>query len=567
MAELATVRTEIKTWERTFKESNGRVPTVDDIRQNNHMGRSRHVPILQMLDCSAAEKYKLYKRLSKAAVPSDSSNKEKLVPRPSTPPRTARPKEPTSVLILKSRVVQSTAPLAAFNPFSPQKKGKERDGNGSRTFDEPRANLFGKSQSTPRTYRSSSPDPFPLIIPVRGSSSTSSSSEFAQSLGPVPTSAVSRARKRLRGEPVSPSPNKEKRRRTTSQTIIPFTRLVLDPPDSEDDFEAQDADISFVDNSPVKAPASGRLFPQLFEEALPSADLFGVKPNLVSMDVDEEEPMKPCRKVTQTTRVPTRKSTKTTSASADVDAGPTKHRDVTKLSAISRTNSSRATSESSSRSSTKRPVSDDEVDDRQPRSKSPFIPPSPPPSGTVSSFNRHGKHLAKAKTATQSSRKKAKVDERTTDDSDGLEEKTKLKIVARNSTRVRRTAAGSEEDDVEFDSDPVLGYARFAGPRVSSPNTPQQTEDNRVEINLPDELQRVLAIQSAAPKLQLSEEDRLVKGLLYGRRTTHYDPNKGGEIWDVGEDHNIGSDEDANRFTEGEDDWEGEPVPWEVGEL
>jgi len=38
MTELSTIRTEIKSWERTFKESNGRAPTVDDIKQNNTIG-------------------------------------------------------------------------------------------------------------------------------------------------------------------------------------------------------------------------------------------------------------------------------------------------------------------------------------------------------------------------------------------------------------------------------------------------------------------------------------------------------------------------------------------------
>ncbi|KIM47822.1 hypothetical protein M413DRAFT_439502 [Hebeloma cylindrosporum] len=67
--------------------------------------------------------------------------------------------------------------------------------------------------------------------------------------------------------------------------------------------------------------------------------------------------------------------------------------------------------------------------------------------------------------------------------------------------------------------------------------------------------------------MQVSEEDRLVKGLLYGRRMTHYDPMKGGEIWDVGEDHQLISEEGAQKYTEDEEDWEGEPVPWEMGEL
>jgi hypothetical protein len=156
--------------------------------------------------------------------------------------------------------------------------------------------------------------------------------------------------------------------------------------------------------------------------------------------------------------------------------------------------------------------------------------------------------------------------EQAEDDSDELQSNGKLRIVGRNGTRLGHAGKGPDADYVSFETDPILGYARFSGPRVSPPNDAQQEAGN-VEVDLPDKLRRVLALQSAGSKTQVSEEDRLVQGLLYGRRTTYYDPVKGGEIWDVGEDHQVISEERAYKYTEDEEDWEGEPVAWEVGEL
>ena len=223
---------------------------------------------------------------------------------------------------------------------------------------------------------------------------------------------------------------------------------------------------------------------------------------------------------------------------------------------------------SSSRSSTKRPFSDDEEVNEfdQPRAKSPLIPPSPPSNPS----NRPGKHKPKLKGRNakgNASQKKLKLNgEHAEDDSDELQSNGKLRIVGRDGTRLGHAGKGPDEDYVSFETDPILGYARFSGPRASSPNGAQQ-EDGNVEIDLPDQLRRVLALQSAGSKLQVSEENRLVKGLLYGWRTSYYDPMKGGEIWDVGEDHQVISEEGAQKYTEDEEDWEGEPVPWETGEL
>ncbi|KJA25801.1 hypothetical protein HYPSUDRAFT_37273 [Hypholoma sublateritium FD-334 SS-4] len=555
MADLATVRTEIKTWERVFKDSQGRPPTLDDIKANN----------------AIANKYKLYKRLSKAAALSVSTQPSKLAASPSTPPRPTHAKASTSILRSTSRPVEPSAPLAAFNPFSPQKKakdkGKDRDFRSSR--DEP---SITRSQLTLRG-RSPSPD---LSPPKQQSDSTSSATalKYALPLPSSPVNAVSRARKRLRGEPVSPSPSKEKRRRVSSQTTLSFPRLNLDVRIDDEQEGQMEVDSSFVDNSPIKAPKTGKSFPALFEHDVAPVDLFGVKSNLEIMNVDTSKPTdrskKPVHPVTHK-KPPTRasnpiKTARVPTASADVEASdisapPTHSQDIV---------SQRARSEgSSNRSSMKRALSED-IDNGIAfgalRTKPPLLPPSPPPANTQMTSNKTGKLKSHLKGKSKS-RKKSKLDGEPMedDDSDGQESKTKFKMVRRHDTRPQYAIRRHDEDGVVSDSDPNLGQTRFSPPRAATPSN-SQLEDGDVEIDLPEQLRSVLALDSI-PTSQVSDEDRLVKGLLYGRRVTHYDPSKGGEIWDIGENDDHDPDDEHPRHAEGEDDWEGEPVPWEVGEL
>jgi hypothetical protein len=170
----------------------------------------------------------------------------------------------------------------------------------------------------------------------------------------------------------------------------------------------------------------------------------------------------------------------------------------------------------------------------------------------------------KGNSKTNKGRKKMKIDEKLDNhDSDDLELTANLRIVHRKTTRLLH--AVEDTDDFKLDSDPIIGYTRF--PSLHPSPISDGLHHGSIEIDLPDKLRSVLALRSSASKAQVSEEDQLVKGLLYGRRVTHYDPNKGGEIWDVGEDDLGCLDEDRNRYTDGEDEWECEPVPWEVGEL
>jgi hypothetical protein len=50
MADLSTVRTEIKTWERTFKSINQRDPSIQDIREQPAIGTTFLSSLLHLSD-------------------------------------------------------------------------------------------------------------------------------------------------------------------------------------------------------------------------------------------------------------------------------------------------------------------------------------------------------------------------------------------------------------------------------------------------------------------------------------------------------------------------------------
>jgi hypothetical protein len=132
---------------------------------------------------------------------------------------------------------------------------------------------------------------------------------------------------------------------------------------------------------------------------------------------------------------------------------------------------------------------------------------------------------------------------------------------------VRRGAVSKQQGDLDPDSPFDLPYHNLASnvpPSLTWTGQPDDSQlDGHMEIDLPDKLRHVLALSSSDSRLRNVEEETIVASLLYGRREACYDPIKGGEIWDVGEQILPLQAVD----TEGEDDWEGQPVPWEVGEL
>ncbi|KAJ7109965.1 hypothetical protein C8R44DRAFT_883981 [Mycena epipterygia] len=502
-SEISALRTELKSWERSFRATHGRDPSIQDIKEQPNL----------------AEKYKRHKKLSKAE--SSHSTKSKPLNPPSTPPRSQS--RHSTHLLSKPRVITTAQPLTGYNPFSPQKnKGKQRELTPD---DHPSTNPF-------RGTRSPSPEP-------ARKSSTFPSAIASDPFAPTPNTAVSRARKRLRGEPVSPSPNKEKRRRIVSPH---------EESDDEDD-ELGAANTSFVDDSPVKPPNGVRSFKLLFDEASAAKPKFpllraktlgpvGEKTLLAAenenMDIDG--PSKPVENVPSPVG---QHATVLDPFFEPVERG-------------------------------KPSSSDDEITDDRPPPKLPIpvrslLAPSPPPETRRSSGNHH-LHNGKGRGKPEGPKKVKVSDE---DDDDRSEEDAEMNGNGfRHRVRLfNRTASRGRvpEDNVDEDAYHLMGRR--------SPDTETYQHQDPESISVPDTL---LSILSLAPTSSHGRQDEhVVEQLLYGGRRGNYDPSKGGEIWGVGEFEDEERDEfalhgpsgDTKGTYDDEDDWEGEGVPWEVGEL
>jgi hypothetical protein len=178
-----------------------------------------------------------------------------------------------------------------------------------------------------------------------------------------------------------------------------------------------------------------------------------------------------------------------------------------------------------------------------------LLPPSPPPAVSSSVYSGKGKGRVKA---TGPTRKRTKLPEDSGDEDEG---RTDLHVKIREWSWQRRDTSRAINTSVE-DLDPVFSHG--AHDRLSSPGPASDGVPGDFDVNLPDDLRRLLAISPS--KAHTTRDVNMVRGVLYGERTSSYDARKGGDIWDVGE---IGEASDS----QAEDDWEGEPVPWETGEL
>ncbi|KAG6832518.1 hypothetical protein H0H92_000147 [Tricholoma furcatifolium] len=529
--DVSTVKAEVKAWERSFKAENGRDPTIQDIKDIPHI----------------AAKYKLYKKLSKQTTASSVASSS-TSDTPATPPRLV----PRSRQLAQPRNIATTAPLASFNPFSPQKnKGKAKAQVDERP--KPSKSPFKPKVLSPR-------DPFPAPDPHKPSTSSETP--------PAPSSDISRARKRLRGEPVSPTPNKEKRRRVGSQLTLPFTDLTHDPSDNDND-EGDVTKSSFLSESPVKAPSGIKSFKLLFDEkakseaALPtgrsvidrtktqstSRNLFGID-SAIGHDEDalwelNSQPRTTLFKISST-------------------LPPNDHSRIAKAKVHTGTMASKI--------SAKRALSDSDtesVDGLQHLSPvtSTLIPPSPSADDSSTSRQSQLNNVRGKSKADVSKRRKVKpaVDEKMDDQSESDNDSDSLHVNVKilNRTQADSNPTGHMGASDGSDSDPILGYLHRVPPHGQEAHGALDAHEGTIEVELPDKLRSVLALNSAEHVTRSIREERMVKGLVLGRRTDHYDPDRGGEIWDVGEDtERIDGEHETRGDTEGEDDWEGEPVPW-----
>ncbi|KAI0931817.1 hypothetical protein AcW1_000885 [Taiwanofungus camphoratus] len=616
--DISSLRADIKAWERNFRAKHARDPSIQEIKDQP----------------AIAAKYKLYKSLSKAAAAQAPIPHLSTAP-PSTPPR-SQPRQSThpSALLSKPRAIKVDHPNYSSNPFSPVAKTKSKPNQllnlsprASAVQLPPRQNPFTtptkpkapalRKPSTP--WRDLSPDPFPLIQPAQPSASAL----------PAPAqSAVTRARKRLRGEPVSPSPVKEKRVRAT----LAFAGTLASS-DDDDDGADMDGDETFLADSPVKPPSGGKTFRLLFDEVLPQPPmrtqstaqrpparsrsksiiakptLFGPRAQSTSRAVsplssgEDDWDSAPKRKLkgliaSTSTALPNHTQLprkilngKNTLPRAVLpgkddlwaDAGPSRSNAKPPQPTANEVQISAASH------GIKRPLSheadahdnaDGLANNGNTFLRLPLLPPSPPPpdapkpSGTGSKYVEKGK--GKGKAAAAFSRKKARLLEQVggaeeSTEEDGDEEKLRVKEVTHplHAPRPLRPTALDMGIDGEGEGraeDPDSDWDWQRPPHLRSlsppahPDTDADIAAGTLEVRLPDELRRILALSPARESAK--EAERLARGLIYGRREGHYDGSRGGEIWDVGEESSGEGGED-----DGAEEWEGEGVPWEVGEL
>lgn len=189
----------------------------------------------------------------------------------------------------------------------------------------------------------------------------------------------------------------------------------------------------------------------------------------------------------------------------------------------------------------------DTPDSLCPHQHPPLLPPSPPPAASSSVYTGKGKGRGQT---TGPIRKRPKLPEDSGDEDEGS---TDPHVTIREWSWQRR---GTSRATSMEELDPIIGLG--AHDRPSSPGTMSHDAPGDFEVDLPDDLRCLLAISPS--KAHTTRDISMVRGVLYGQRTSNYDAEKGGDIWGVGE---IGEASDS----QAEDDWEGEPVPWETGEL
>lgn len=644
---------------------------------------------------TSADKYKLYKRLSKQANASSSasaSSKPLREDRRQTPPRSSHRPSTSSLLLSasKHRAVKTEASILTSNPFSPVKnKGKGRHYDNDTTdssadsglntlplllssIPRTKSNPF-TTPSKPKPRASSSrkipptvleEDPFPLIdshtlasssnkrLPQQSQvldfvESRSNDEDHTTSSGP-PTAkpvedAVTRARKRLRGDPVSPSPVKEKRARVGTEHNAPngFARgnlfdalQAVREEESDDEPVRRGMDEEFIGETPVKPRNGGSTFVKLFDEARPSSSYSQVRPKPskpaarsksagsglfafgfgsqqhnklngkqrasspeddMEMDLDDSIPLARTGKLKAPDFIADGAAFSKPAKSAAKSNRPLAKTAIPgKSELFDDADSTASMTERVRRIAIKKRPSrieeeDENPDDDEPpvyhqptSSPPPLLPPSPPPVSANSSKYAGGKGKANAKGPGRKTKllEQLAADNLTGDEADGMSDgdsdEVKVKEIpwSWNAHLLKGRQDGTEGISRADDDDQAGSEPEYRPAPVSSP---AGEEEERFEVNLPEHLRQVLALSPHEPnaKTALDDEERLARGLIYGRMEGHYDPSRGGEIWGVGEV----DEEDEEEFDLGkrkesrtkdvveDDDWEGEPVPWEVGEL
>jgi hypothetical protein len=499
------------------------------------------------------------------------------------PPRTPSPHQgrtrllsgdAPAAILPKSRPVASSSNIETKNPFSPVKKTQSAAAKPSSSI-----NPF----LTPvKATRAPSPDPF---LPAQDIPSPSS----RQNAGIV------KARKRLRGESVSPSPlPRDKRRRANGLDPPAYAQArSISPPDDK----AEEGS-SFMDDSPVKAPAGVKAFAPLFKEAMPlSQPTHSKASNLTTraraLSRAKTLPSNLFGAVRKDVKDVQGGSTTLEAAPASASKTYTNGKGKGKLEERSLEEAHKAkkkktlpgpkglipsrddlfddptpiasASTGTSRTSRKRSLSkvaeygkQENQDEGLTSNRWGLLPPSPPQNDDAGRYNPKGKWKGKTRDAPQRKNKKARVsaadEEDDAEDDATSSEGVEVKVVA---WRGGSHSPPPQESDLRLTVDPELKQFHLQTGSMDAAAESALPSLESFEVDLPEEMRRVLALSPHDGAREMEEED-LVTGLMRGRRRA------GGEVWAPGE---IGGEEEGIKRVSEEDEWEGEGVPWEVAEL
>lgn len=522
---LTAVKVEIKHWEHTFKAENGHEPTRDDIKAN---------PVI-------AEKYKLYNKLKKEFQEQQQPNNNHVSRHrtPSPRPAHARPHHHSTTAAIPSKVppTASSAVLDTKNPFSPHKKKQTLPNT------EPERVVWNPFMTPVKSARvrvsTPSPSPEPIV---------------PHQVAKRPNSIISKARKRLRGDSVSPSPP-QRQAQPSGSGLLHLSK--------------EEENRHFIEESPVKPTTNGKSFQPLFHDissqpstsTVPerktfkkaktvSGSLFGTTRDtrndgfFASQVIDASSQTKG--------KIPDRDGAMHNSKKRKTLPGP-KGLIPSKDNLFDESLIDITTQPSSSRKRTISKVTQENTDKpSQPKESNEWnlLPPSPI-AEEKKPWNNANSRKKRQKLAEKVQQTDGKDDDDDDDESDAESDNVNI-IDWHEAGPVSQT-----DGDSGWEVDPELHSQLRLGGLSNRPVESQSPEPETFDVDLPEEMQEMLSLSPT--KESQNEDEVLAKSVIQGRR------QGGAEVWGPGEFG--GESEGSEGVNHDVDEWEGEGVPWEVGEL